>query len=264
MRKFLASLVSILMVVFFVACTGVDSHTHDYTAVVTSEATCTEAGVITYTCDCGDSYTEAVAPLGHNYTSEITKAATETEAGVITYTCLRCKSTYTEEIPAAGSGASEPESGGGGSSEPATCSHTWNYGVITTAATCTTTGTKTYTCTICGTTKEETIAALGHNYENGVCTRCNGVDPDYKAAGITNITYTTGGDSIIDSGTYDCTLALDHEGYVTVSFNDTDAMYICDDKNNNLTAISAVKTGITYKLYGESEHNTNMGTATFK
>ncbi len=38
---------------------------HNYTASVTKAATCTEAGVKTYTCPCGDSYTEAITALGH-------------------------------------------------------------------------------------------------------------------------------------------------------------------------------------------------------
>lgn len=43
-----------------------------------------------------------------------------------------------------------------------TCS--WNSGAVTKAATCTATGTKTYTCTVCGATKTETISALGHSF----------------------------------------------------------------------------------------------------
>ena len=42
--------------------------------------------------------------------------------------------------------------------------HTWDGGVITTAADCTTDGVKTYTCTVCGKTKTETIPAIGHSY----------------------------------------------------------------------------------------------------
>lgn len=40
--------------------------------------------------------------------------------------------------------------------------HTFDEGVITKAATCTEEGKKTFTCTVCGETKEETIAATGH------------------------------------------------------------------------------------------------------
>ncbi len=63
------------------------------------------------------------------------------------------------------------------------CGHTWeetiaatghdyDEGVVTNAATCTETGVKTYTCTACGATKEETIAAIGHNFVEGVCSVC--------------------------------------------------------------------------------------------
>ena len=36
-------------------------HQHSYTSEVTKEATCTEDGVVTYSCRCGDSYTEAIS-----------------------------------------------------------------------------------------------------------------------------------------------------------------------------------------------------------
>ncbi|MBQ7415437.1 MAG: starch-binding protein, partial [Oscillospiraceae bacterium] len=108
--------------------------THSYTAKVTTAATCTTAGVKTYTCgSCGDSYTESIAALGHSYVSGV---------------CTNC-----------------------GENEPCT-SHSWNAGSVTTAATCTKTGVKTYTCSNCGNTKTETISALGHNYVNGTCSRC--------------------------------------------------------------------------------------------
>lgn len=38
----------------------------------------------------------------HSYTSKVTKAATCTAAGVRTYTCKDCDSTYTKTIPATG------------------------------------------------------------------------------------------------------------------------------------------------------------------
>ena len=40
--------------------------------------------------------------------------------------------------------------------------HSWDNGKVTKAATCTTAGTKTYTCTHCKKTRTETIAATGH------------------------------------------------------------------------------------------------------
>lgn len=42
--------------------------------------------------------------------------------------------------------------------------HQWGDGKITTAATCTTAGEKTFTCTVCGRTKKETVSATGHSW----------------------------------------------------------------------------------------------------
>ena len=45
-----------------------------------------------------------------------------------------------------------------------TTEHTWDAGKVTKAATCTEKGVKTYTCTVCGATKTEEIAATGHQH----------------------------------------------------------------------------------------------------
>ncbi|MCD7847331.1 MAG: hypothetical protein LUG49_04810 [Oscillospiraceae bacterium] len=57
---------------------------------------------------------------------------------------------------------------------PDTVIHTWGEGVVTTEATCTEDGVKTYTCTVCGETKTETIPATGHSTEiqNAVDATC--------------------------------------------------------------------------------------------
>lgn len=85
--------------------------------------------------------------------------------------------------------ASSGGSSGGSYTPPAQHTHTWNDGVVTTPATCTESGVKTYICTVCGETKTEAIAALGHvwgaytvtkhavNGNDGektrTCSRCN-------------------------------------------------------------------------------------------
>ena len=51
---------------------------------------------------------------------------------------------------------------------------------ITRPATCTEPGEKTYTCSICGESRTETIPAEGHHYENGACTVCGQLDPAIK------------------------------------------------------------------------------------
>lgn len=52
-------------------------------------------------------------------------------------------------------------------------SHTWNSGKVTKAATCTSTGTKTYTCTVCGKTKTEEISKAAHTYDDSCDADCN-------------------------------------------------------------------------------------------
>ena len=62
--------------------------------------------------------------------------------------------------------------------EPHT-SCTWDGGTVTTAAGCNSEGVKTFTCTVCGNTKTESIAAAGHSYTT-----------DSKAATCTEPGYT--------------------------------------------------------------------------
>ena len=70
----------------------VSVHEHDYVSEITSEATCTDDGTVTYTCTgCGDSYTETIKAYGHDY--ECTE-----EDGYYLYTCKNCGDSYTEEI----------------------------------------------------------------------------------------------------------------------------------------------------------------------
>ena len=64
----------------------------------------------------------------------------------------------------------------GKSSESGT-SHEYDDGVVTTPATCTEDGVKTFTCTAGDDTYTEAIPALGHKYKNGVCTRCGEKQP---------------------------------------------------------------------------------------
>ena len=112
---------------------------------ITTESTCTDEGVKTFTCNsCGKTRTEEVAALGHNYSSDwtIDTAATCSAIGSKSHHCTRCDSKKDiTEIPASGK-------------------HTWNNGVITKPATIAEEGVKTYTCTVCGVTRTETIAKL--------------------------------------------------------------------------------------------------------
>ena len=77
-----------------------DHITHEWdNGVVTTEPTCTEKGVKTYTCWCTEKYTEPVAELGHDKQQHEGQAATCVEVGWNAYeTCSRCDYTTYEEI----------------------------------------------------------------------------------------------------------------------------------------------------------------------
>ena len=129
---------------------------HDYEETVVSPS-CTEEGYTLYECrSCDDTYTDnEEAALGHYMTLTETKDATCTEGGNNAYYhCSRCDK-YFKDIEGEEETTVEAET------IPAT-GHNWNNGEITTAATCTTDGVKTYTCLDCAETKIETIPALGH------------------------------------------------------------------------------------------------------
>ena len=82
---------------------GEDDHYHVYTSVVTTPATCDSTGIRTYTCACGDTYTEVIpVSEGHQLVLTAGTEATCVTPGTATYTCLICGYTFTEEQPATG------------------------------------------------------------------------------------------------------------------------------------------------------------------
>lgn len=206
------------------------THQHDYISTVKKPATCTEPGILLYTCkDNDDSYEEEIPATGHQHTElrnvkaatcaqegytgdtyctdcgtklssgrvlekkphtwdsgKITKEATCTEKGIKTYTCVKCKAIKQERLPETGHRNTEyrnikaatcAETGYTGDLYCKDCNmmlrngekiekkpHTWDNGLITTAATCTEKGIKTYTCTVCKTTKTAEIPSTGHQH----------------------------------------------------------------------------------------------------
>ena len=119
------------------------THPHSYTAEITAP-TCTTQGYTTYTCVCGASYVDGhTDALGHDY-----------ENGL----CIRC-------------GVKSPDY---------EQTHTHSYTSAVTAPTCTAAGYTTYTCSCGENYKDDYKDALGHDYKNGVCTRCKTADPDYE------------------------------------------------------------------------------------
>lgn len=73
-----------------------EAHEHSYTETITVEATCTEDGEKTYSCECGDAKTEPIKATGHifeTYTSN--NDATYEADGTETAKCNNCDATDT-------------------------------------------------------------------------------------------------------------------------------------------------------------------------
>lgn len=70
-------------------------HDHSYTSTITKPATCSATGVRTYTCSCGDSYTETIAKNASNHVNTSNISATASTCTVNGYTagvyCNDCK-----------------------------------------------------------------------------------------------------------------------------------------------------------------------------
>ena len=117
---------------------------------VTTKATCTEEGEKTFTCSiCGDEKTEKVSATGHQHTElRNKKEATCKEEGYSGDTwCKDCGKKILS-----------------GQTIAKTENHSWDAGKVTTKATCTEEGEKTFTCSICGDEKTEKVSATGHQH----------------------------------------------------------------------------------------------------
>lgn len=55
--------------------------------------------------------------------------------------------------------------------------HSWSSWTETTAPTCTAAGTNSRTCSRCGQTETQSVAATGHSYANGACSLCGEAEP---------------------------------------------------------------------------------------
>lgn len=166
--------------------TQLGSHTHSYVDTVTAP-TCTEQGYTTHTCACGESFVDTYVPaLGHDYGEWTqTKAPTCTETGEEKRTCSRCDAFETKDLAALGhavvvdpaAAATCTETGLTEGKHCSRCNvvlvkqetvpalgHDWNNGVVTKEPTETETGIKTFSCRRCDATRTETIPTLGHTH----------------------------------------------------------------------------------------------------
>ena len=138
---------------------------------VTTEATCTEEGEKKFTCSiCGDKKTEKISATGHQHTEiRNKKEATCKETGYSGDTwCKDCGKKILS-----------------GQAIAKTENHSWDAGKVTTKATCTEEGEKTFTCSICGNTKTEKVSTTDHQHME----IRNQKNPTCKEAGYSGDTY---------------------------------------------------------------------------
>ena len=142
MRRFLVfAIAAVLLTVPAFAAEDADTSAdpavcaHYFEISVIREATCTEKGLLAYSCNkCGLTYTAETLPDGaHDYVLAET-TATCTEDGQNTYVCSRCGDTYAEHAPATGHVPDD---------EPVSCTHSQH-------------------CSLCG---EILSPATGHDYQ---------------------------------------------------------------------------------------------------
>lgn len=154
---------------------------------VTTEATCKNTGVKTYTCNnCSETKTEVIPMTDHIWDNgKVTTKPSCITPGAKTYTCTVCQETKTEEIPATGHQHTEvrnvkeatcTKEGYTGDTYCTDCGEKLSDGKILPKkdhdyeikdhkdATCTEDGYTTSFCKNCGDEKKETIKATGHQH----------------------------------------------------------------------------------------------------
>lgn len=156
---------------------------HDYEVKDRQEPTCTTDGYVLSVCKaCGDEKQEVLPATGHQHTEIRNKkeATCKAEGYTGDMYCKDCGEKLSD-----------------GKTIAKTTEHTWDAGKVTKAATCTEKGVKTYTCTVCGATKTEEIAATGHQHTEVR----NKVEATCTKEGYSGDTYCTDCGEKLSSGT---------------------------------------------------------------
>ena len=134
---------------------------HTLTRVAPVPNTCTSGGNIEYwTCSaCGEWFSDAEGTVMIEDHDSVTLNAKNHSWGAWT----KLDGTQHQRVC-----ANDP-------AHKETAPHTWDNGRVTQNPTCTGKGVKTFTCTVCGATRTEEIAAAGHKDAdgNGVCDICS-------------------------------------------------------------------------------------------
>ena len=214
--------------------------------VTTTQPTCTEPGVMTYTCqNCDATKTAPVAALGHKLDETPAKEETCTEPGnSLYYTCQRCGKFFSDA-------GWQNEIEEGSWVIPAK-DHDWDDGVVTQEPTCLEDGVRTFTCQRCQTTRTETEKAPGaHDFapvsatpastdKDGVlhlaCTRCKEESTEsftFDAAAVQLTVGTADGSAKIHRGTIEVPVTL-----TGAAVNGMSMTVVYDETRLTLTGVS--------------------------
>nr|WP_302473105.1 leucine-rich repeat protein [Ruminococcus bicirculans (ex Wegman et al. 2014)] len=219
-------------------------HVHSYTESITKQPTCTEEGEKTFTCDCGDTYTEIIPAKGHTEIIDKAVPATCTTDGKTEGShCYVCGEVIKAQTVIKATG------------------HNFGSWSTTKAATCTESGTQTRKCASCGKTETKTIPAKGHTSSSWIIDK-------QPAVGVKGSKHKecTVCHARLETATIPA-LAVTKQSISKASVTLSTSTYAYDGK--------AKKPGVTVKLNGKTlkngtdytvsySNNTKVGTATVK
>ena len=239
---------------------------------VTTAATCTETGVITYTCtSCGETKTEDIPVTDHTEVVIPGTADTCTETGLTDgKMCSVCGTVTVEQttIPAKGHTSTERDC-----AKQDVCDvckevirdagqHDWGSWTVTKEAACMEDGSRKHTCAICGVEASEAIPSLGHDYESVVtaptctekgytthtCSRCGAAETQVvsklqkQAVSwlLDQITWTYGSITDVTNTAYN-----DTEGGGALTYSSNDERVATVDANGQAAIVGAGTATIT-------------------
>lgn len=125
-----------------------NSHTHSWDdGVVTKEASCSEEGIRTFTCSCGETKEEDIPLIEHTFEIDSESPATCISYRTVTYRCSVCGEPYTEEF-----------------SDEGYVEHAYSVKDDSIPATCEKAGSTHYVCDVCEDDYWEETIPLGHAF----------------------------------------------------------------------------------------------------
>ena len=263
-------------------CNVEDADSH-WTATETVEPTCKTEGYTEYTCACGYGKTGDYVDIdttAHSYIESVEKAATCVSKGTTKYSCSNCGSTYSQNNIAI-----DPENHSGkteirndvavtcgadgytgdtycecdelleeGEVIPATGNHAYDSenGIVVKEATCSETGKRLDTCSVCGDNKSFDIELNSANHVGGT-TLEDEKDATCVETGYTGDTYCSSCKTKIVTGTEIPTIPHDYSESVT-------KVPTCCEKGEKTFTCSECAGSYTEEIDFDAENHAEYGT----